>query len=200
MANPWQQLPQTTKQEMNVVQTSLGMLEFISIPAGIEAADSMLKVAEVELVTAQPVCAGKYIVIISGEVSAVKSSIETGSKSAGVKLINSLIIPNVDTQVPRAIGGYTDIGPISSVGAIETYSLCSAVQVADAAVKAAEVTLIEIRLGRGLGGKSYVTLTGDVSAVETAAKAAAELEEVQGLLADSVVIPSIHPDLGQALL
>ncbi|WP_319001666.1 BMC domain-containing protein [Clostridium estertheticum] len=33
---------------------------------------------------------------------------------------------------------------------------------ADAAAKAAQVKLIEIRLGMGIGGKSYITLTGDV--------------------------------------
>ena len=53
---------------------SLGMVEIVSVPAGIEAGDTMLKAASVELVTAQPVCAGKYIVIVTGDVAAVKAS------------------------------------------------------------------------------------------------------------------------------
>ena len=54
------------------------------------------------------------------------------------------------------------------VGVMETFSLCAAVIAADASVKAAEVDLIEVRLGRGLGGKSFIVLTGDVAAVRAA--------------------------------
>ena len=46
---------------------ALGMIETNSIPLGVNAADAMLKAATVELVAAQPVCAGKYIAIVTGE-------------------------------------------------------------------------------------------------------------------------------------
>ena len=52
---------------------ALGMIEVQSIPLGVNAGDAMLKAATVQLVTAQPVCAGKYIVIVTGEVSAKAS-------------------------------------------------------------------------------------------------------------------------------
>ena len=51
---------------------ALGMIELTSIPAGVQAGDAMLKAAAVELVTAQPVCAGKYIVLVTGEAAAVR--------------------------------------------------------------------------------------------------------------------------------
>ena len=38
---------------------ALGMIEVQSIPLGVNAGDAMLKAATVQLVTAQPVCAGK---------------------------------------------------------------------------------------------------------------------------------------------
>jgi microcompartment protein CcmL/EutN len=63
---------------------------------------------------------------------------------------------------------------------------------ADAVVKTAAVQLIEVRLGRGLGGKAFVILTGDVAAVQSAVRAAEALEEVQGMLGASTVIPSPH--------
>ena len=78
---------------------------------------------------------------------------------------------------------------------METYSLCAAIYAADAAVKAADIRLLEVRLGRGLGGKSFVLLTGEVAAVKAAVEAAEGLEETQGLMGQSVVIPSPHPDL-----
>jgi microcompartment protein CcmL/EutN len=178
---------------------SLGMIEVISIPAGIEAGDAMLKAASVRLVSATAVCAGKYIVIVTGEVAAVRSAVKAGREAAGIKLIDDLIIPNVHEQVPMAINACTDIGEMAAVGVMETYSLCAAIIAADEAVKAAEITLIEIRLGRGLGGKSFVTMTGEVAAVKASVEAAQGIEEVQGLMSGSVVIPAPHPDIAKAL-
>ncbi|MDR3331449.1 MAG: BMC domain-containing protein [Synergistaceae bacterium] len=181
------------------MRQALGMVELISIPAGIEAGDAMLKAASVELVTAQAACAGKYIVVVSGEAAAVEASVKAGRETSPVKLIDSIVIPNVDEQVPLAVNMCSDPGKIETLGVIETFSLCAAVIAADAAVKAASVRLIEVRLGRGLGGKSFITLTGDVAAVREAIKAASEIEEVKGLMSESVVIPSPHPDIVKAI-
>ena len=52
---------------------AIGMIEFKTTPAGITAADAMVKTSEVEIVEAQTVCPGKYIAIITGDLSAVKS-------------------------------------------------------------------------------------------------------------------------------
>lgn len=179
---------------------SLGMVEIVSVPAGIEAGDTMLKAASVELVTAQPVCAGKYIVIVTGDVAAVKASVKAGAKSAGAMLIDSVIISGIHEQVPRAINACSEIGKVSAVGVMETFSLCAAVITADAAVKAADIDLIEIRLGRGLGGKSFITMTGEVAAVKAAVDAAKAIKQVQGLMSGSVVIPSPHPDIIKSLI
>ena len=69
---------------------ALGMIEVQSIPLGVNAGDAMLKAATVQLVTAQPVCAGKYIVIVTGEVSAVSESVAAGKAEAGQRLIDSM--------------------------------------------------------------------------------------------------------------
>lgn len=178
---------------------ALGMIETNSIPLGIDAGDAMLKAASVELVSAQPVCAGKYIVIVTGEVAAVKASVEAGKVRAGSRLVDSMVIPHVHEQVPRAINACNEIGRAASVGVMEAFSLCAAVVVADAAVKAADIRLIDIRLGRGLGGKSFITMTGEVAAVRAAVKAGEAMPEAAGMLSESVVIPAPHPDMMKAL-
>ena len=183
------------------MSTSLAMIETMSIPVGIEAGDAMMKAAAVELQTAQPVCAGKFIVIVTGDVAAVRASMEAGVEVAGGKLVDSMMIPNIDEQVPTAINACSEIHlEDGAVGIMETFSLCAAVLAADQAVKAADVHLIEVRLGRGLCGKAFIILTGDVAAVEAAVQAAEELEEVQGLMSQSAVIPSAHPDILKAIL
>ena len=174
------------------MRNALGMIETMSIPLGIQAGDAMLKTAEVELVASQAACAGKYIVIVEGEVAAVRSSVEAGKASAGSALVDSLVIPGIHEQVAPAIGAAAEIEEVNALGIMESYSMCAAIQAADAAVKAAAVNLIEVRLGRGLGGKAFVILTGEVAAVQSAVQAAQALEEVQGMFGASTVIPSPH--------
>ena len=53
---------------------AIGMIEFKTVASGITATDVMLKTADVEVIMASPVCPGKYIATVAGEISAVKSA------------------------------------------------------------------------------------------------------------------------------
>ncbi len=180
--------------------TAIGVIESNSIPLGVLAGDAMVKAAQVSLCTAQTACAGKYIVVVSGEVAAVRAAVATGEQAANAALIDSLIIPNVDERVVAAMAGAIAVEGAQALGLIETFSLASSISAADIAVKTAAVELIEVRLGRGLGGKSFVIFTGQVSAVEAAVQAVEANEDSKGLIGSSVVIPSPHRDIVEALL
>ena len=121
--------------------TAIGVVEVTSIPLGVLAGDQMVKTAQVDLVTAQTVCAGKYIVVVSGEVAAVKSAVAAGIEAASVTLVDSLIIPNVDERVIAAMSGACPAEQVQAVGVMETFSLASSISAADTAVKAADVEL-----------------------------------------------------------
>ena len=54
---------------------AIGMIEFKTTSTGVTAADAMVKTSEVEIVEAQTVCPGKYIAIITGDLSAVKAAV-----------------------------------------------------------------------------------------------------------------------------
>ncbi len=179
---------------------ALGMVEVNSIPAGIEAGDAMLKAAQVDLVFAQVFCAGKYVVCVSGEVAAVRHAVEAGKLCACNTLVDTFVIPNVHEKVVAAMNAASPVEDVAAIGIVETFSLAAAIQVADISVKAAEVDLIEVRLGRGMGGKSFVLTTGEVAAVRASVSACESNEEIAGMLSRSVVIPSPHPDLINALL
>ena len=180
--------------------TAIGVVETNSIPLGVLAGDAMVKAAAVELVAAQTACAGKYIVLISGDVAAVRAAVAAGVVGADASLVDSLVIPNVDERVVAAMAGACPAEQVEAVGVVETFSLASAISVADISVKAADVDLIEVRLGRGMGGKSYVIITGEVAAVEASVRAAEAGEGLEGLIASSVVIPSPHMDMIRALM
>lgn len=178
---------------------TIGFLELNSIAKGIEAADAMLKAAEVSLISAKASCPGKYHVLVSGEVAAVQSSVDAGTEIAHGCVVDSLVIPRVHPQVIEAINMSTFPEEMNAVGIIEYFSVTASILGADAAAKAAEITLLEVRLGTGIGGKSFVTLTGDVAAVEAGVEAAAALAEDSGMLVNKVVIPSPDMELFKSL-
>jgi microcompartment protein CcmL/EutN len=170
---------------------AIGMIEFTSIARGIYTADQMVKVSEVEIITAGSTCPGKYIAIIHGEISAVQDSISTGERYAGEYLVDSIVIPNVSPEVFPAISGTSMPDKIRALGIIESFSLATMIIAADAILKAADLQAIELRLGNGLGGKSYFTFTGDVAAVETGVEAGKALADKKGLLVNAEIIPSL---------
>lgn len=171
---------------------TIGFLELNSIAKGILAADLMLKAADVKLITATPSCPGKYQILITGEVAAVEAALASGESLTKANVIDRLIIPRVHPQVIDAIHMSGRPPKLNALGVIEFFSIAGAIIAADAAVKAADISLIEIRLGTGIGGKSFVTLTGDVGAVTESVGAGVKAVEYSGSLIEQVVIP--HPD------
>nr|WP_192929851.1 BMC domain-containing protein [Alkaliphilus serpentinus] len=179
---------------------SIGFLEFNSIARGIEATDTMIKAAAVDLIFSKPTCPGKFITLIAGDVAAIKASMEAGRACGSIYVVDYLVIPRVDPQVIYAINGVAPVENFNALGILEFFSVVGAVTAADAAVKAAEVNLIEVRLGVGIGGKSFVTLTGDVSGVEAAVEAGAANGIDNGLLVNKAVISSPRKELYDNLL
>ena len=180
--------------------SALGFLELNSIAGGIEACDEMLKVASVELIESHPICPGKYMTLICGDVDAVKTSISKGKEVASINLVDDFVIPNIHEQIVPALRALTSVVHLEAVGVVETFSAASAIFAADAALKAAAVDMIEIRLSNGMGGKSFFTFTGIVGAVEASVKAAKEAVVQDGLLVNTVVIPSPHESMKSVLI
>lgn len=179
---------------------TIGFIELNSIAKGIEAADAMLKAADIRLIVAKPSCPGKYNVLISGEVAAVKASIDAGAAVGGGNVIEELVIPRIHPQVISAINMTTLPEKVNAIGVIEYLSVTASIIGADAAVKAADVTLLEVRLGTGIGGKSFVIMTGEVAAVKESVMCGAKAGAENGMLLNKVVIPSPREELFEMLL
>ncbi|NFG62835.1 MULTISPECIES: BMC domain-containing protein [unclassified Clostridium] len=182
------------------MRRSIGLLEFKSIAKGIQAADEMVKSANVEIILATPMCPGKYIVILAGDVGDVTNAVGVGKEVGLSYLISEYTIASVHEKVFPAITATCDFDNISSIGVIETMSAVASVIAGDTALKAANVELLEIRIARGLGGKGYVILTGEVSAVKAAIEAAEAKLEEGGDIIGTVVLPSPSKELVQTLL
>jgi microcompartment protein CcmL/EutN len=174
---------------------SIGLIELGSIAAGYEVADAMLKTADVKLLLSRSICSGKYMVMVRGDVAAVESSVRAGIQAGSFSVIDTFVIPNVAAEIFPAIAGTNEVGEMEALGIIESFSVASLIEGADAAAKAANVRLIEIRLAMALGGKAFVTLTGTVADVRAAVDAGAAVVAAKGLLTNKVVIPQPRPEL-----
>jgi microcompartment protein CcmL/EutN len=178
--------PELGKQALEAA--ALGLVELNSVAIGILVMDEMLKVAPVQLVEATPVCSGKYVVIVKGDVASVDASVAKGESIGADSVVDTLFLANPHPGIFPALTGTSDIQQVDSLGVIETFSVASTVVSADIAGKAAPVRLIEIRLAKGLGGKAFVTMTGDVSEIEASVGAGSAYASKKGLLVRSVVI------------
>jgi microcompartment protein CcmL/EutN len=177
------------------MQPAIGLIELTSIAKGYEVADALLKTARVEMVFNRTICPGKFMVMVCGDTDAVNSSMAVGRDIGGDTVVDDLIIPNVHPDVFPAISGTRVIESTGALGIIETFSVASIIEAADAAVKAADVQLMEIHLAMAIGGKGYVTLTGDVAAVTAAVAAGADFIASKGLLVSKVIIPQPRPEI-----
>lgn len=174
---------------------AIGIVEVSSIARGYLVADAVLKRADVEIVVNRTICPGKYMVLISGDVDAVNASIESGIEIGAHSVVDHFIIPNVHPDVFPAISGVGHLPELKALGVIEGFTVASVIEAADAAVKAADVQLINVHLAMAIGGKGFVVLTGEVGAVESAVEAGAAIIEQKGLLVEKVVIPSPRKEI-----
>ena len=173
---------------------AIGMVEYKTVSSGIKAADLIVKTAEVELLEAQTVCPGKFIILFTGDLSAIRVSVDAES------LIDSFVLGNPHESLYRALHCTAEVDTIQALGVIETFTGASAIVAADHAAKTAEVNVFEVRLCRGMCGKSYVLLTGSVAAVTEAVESSVAHLKEEGTMLDYAVIPSPSKDFVKTLI
>lgn len=93
------------KEEKRMAQEALGMIETRGLVAAIEAADAMLKAANVELVGTEKIGSGLVSVMVRGDVGAVKSAVEAGGASAQKlgEIIAIHVIPRPHSDVEKIL-------------------------------------------------------------------------------------------------
>lgn len=185
---------------MDKPKNSIGLLELTSIAKGIECTDLMLKAADVELLMSRTICSGKYMVLVRGDVAACVSSVRAGSEAGRDCVADSVTIPNLNDQVFPAISQSPAVGKVEALGIIEGFNVSTLIEAADAAVKSAEVSLLEIRLAMALGGKAFAVVTGSVAAVTAAVATGKEVLREKGLLTNYAIIPAPKKELVKELL
>lgn len=178
---------------------AIGLLEMSSIARGVIACDAMVKRAAVTVVIAAPVCPGKFVILVEGVVADVEQAMQAGLYYTGPSHVDDLLLTQVHPQVLPAVRGTTKVESLNAIGIVETFTVAATVLGADAACKAADIELVEMRLAVGLGGKAYFTMTGEQHMVEAAIAAAVEKLD-GGLIIRTEIIPAPHSDMGDVVL
>jgi microcompartment protein CcmL/EutN len=178
-----------------MIEPALALIDFSSIAVGIEAADAMVKRADIAVIRAGTVQPGRYLVLIGGTVAEVQESLDAGREAGRDAILDLVFLPNVHPEVVDAIGGGRVPSAADALGIVETATVASAIHAADAGVKGADVRLVEVRLADGLGGKGIVLYSGVVADVEAAVEIGVGVLERPDLLVRQVVISQLHSDM-----
>ncbi|MBO5197080.1 MAG: BMC domain-containing protein [Lachnospiraceae bacterium] len=88
-----------------MAQQALGMIETRGLTAAIEAADAMIKAAEVTLIGTEKIGSGLVTVMVRGDVGAVKAATEAGSVAASRlgELVAVHVIPRPHNDVEKIL-------------------------------------------------------------------------------------------------
>ena len=93
------------KEEKKMAQEALGMIETRGLVAAVEAADAMVKAAEVTLIGTEKIGSGLVSVMVRGDVGAVKAAVEAGSTNASRlgELVATHVIPRPHGDVEKIL-------------------------------------------------------------------------------------------------
>ena len=190
------------------MRQALGMIETKGLVAMFEAADGMLKAANVTFAGWVPVGSGLVTAFVEGDVAAVKAATDVGASAARrvgeVSSVQVIPRPHDDldkfvqaaTKKPAAADAKKD--PANALGLLETRGLVGVIEGSDAMVKAAGVELVRlVEIG---GGFVTAVVRGDVGSVRAAVDAGAEAARRAGELVASHIIARPHDGLIEGML
>jgi microcompartment protein CcmL/EutN len=173
-------------------------IEVLGIPRGLVAVDALVKKAASRVVLASPVSPGKFLILLDGSVAEVEESLLEAERIAGDQLVDRFMLPFAHAQLEPAVFGTLAQRPDGALGIVETATVSSGMRSADAALKAAPVTLAVIHLSVGIGGKCWYAFFGDLFDVQASVAAASDALASGGLLGTEV-IPRPHAEFIEAL-
>jgi microcompartment protein CcmL/EutN len=135
-------------------------------------ADAVVKRALVGIALAEPVTPGKYLLLFGGGVAEVEEALGAGLAAAASTVLDKLFLPKAADELLDALNGNFWSGRAESIGIVEAQSVAATILAADRSLKQAAVHLKQLHLARGIGGKGYFVLTGELHMVQAALAAA----------------------------
>lgn len=181
---------------------ALGLIETLALVPSMEAADKMLKAADVELVAFEAGGSTLCTVFVTGDVASCTAAVRAGAAAAESigKVTAKNVMPRPISAISAIVNAHILVGddtaevPWKAIGMIETFGVVYLMEAADAMCKAADVELIGYE--NIYDGYVSVLVGGETSACETAVAAGVKaVRALGGEPYSSVVIARPHPGL-----
>lgn len=175
---------------------ALAVIELAEIPLGIAVTDAMLKRAPIAFVKSGTISRGRYLTLVGGTTASVEEALAAGIELGGEGVLDRILLADVHPRVFDAIVGARRATTAGALAILETDTVASNVRAAEAALKATEVELVELRLAdTGLSGKGISLFQGDLHQVEAAISAALDYLERADVPARHRIIAQPHEAL-----
>jgi bacterial microcompartment shell protein len=174
---------------------SIALLEFSSIANGMLAADAMVKKSPVAMLKTGTVSEGKFLVLVGGTVGSVEEAYNEGLVVGSDSIVDAMFLPDVHQRVYDAVFGKRVKLSGESLGVIETCSVAITILASDAAIKGADVEIVEIRLANQLGGKGFALFSGMLEDVESAMSIASDIDGMQEMITGKSIIQNLSDEM-----
>jgi len=180
-------------------QAALALIELDSVPFGIFTADAMLKEAPISVLKSGTVHNGKYLILVGGTVASVELAFSKGMTKSGNHLLDAVFLSNIHDSVYTACMGERQSCGSEALAVIEMATVAAILKSSDAAMKGANIELVELRLADDLGGKSIAIYAGKVEEVEIALSLSETVLENTEQILSQTIIPRIDPEIAKQI-
>ena len=177
-------------------QPAFASIEFSSVPAGLFAADALLKKSPISMIRSGTIGAGRFLILLAGTTASVAEAHEEALFHGGLQIADDCFLPDIHPALYDAL-----LGNVRQMGdgpllIFETPTVSCNVQAIERAMKGVPVTLIEFRTGGAqLGGRGLSILQGDLYDIEAAQEIALSSLETRGIPAQHRVLTAPHDAL-----
>jgi len=174
---------------------SLALIEFDSVASGLAALDAMVKQAPIEVLEANLVEPGKFLILYTGGVAEVGESHQRVMDGFQESVCSDMLLPMAHSGLVDGLRGVEHRGVEDAIGVVEGTDVASTLLSADGALKGADVELVGIRVAVGLGGRAYFLVAGAQHDVQASIDAAAGVLEPLGRLHRIELIARPHDEM-----
>ena len=178
---------------------ALGLIELSSIVRGISVADAMVKRSPVTIWDAYPVSTGRFLIFVKGGVAEVSEAMYAGLEAAGSALLNSLFLPQLHIAIHYGMDNHCLKPEIDALGLLECTQVSPTLLACDKCLKTTDVSLVQLRMAKGIGGKAYFVVSGPLHQVEASIDAATA-QISMSYIVNREIITSAHQDMTLQLL
>ncbi len=179
---------------------ALALVELDSVARGYRALDAMVKRSPVDLLEANLVEPGKFLILFAGGVAEVEEALDAALAVGDDAVVDKLLLPYVHAAiVPGLRGEQVQVYP-DTIGVVEGRTIASVLWACDRALKDADVKLTGLRITPALGGRAYFVVQGLQSDVEASLDAARAKLDASGTLHRIECIPRPHLEFLAVLL